>query len=518
MSKDLNSELIAGIDIGSHSIKMKIAEINENGEIRTLDNLRRTASLGKDTFTTGKISFKTVDEICEILKGYKQVLNDYRIKQYRAVATSAVREATNKDYVVDQIKLKTGLHIEVITNSEEKYLTYKSIRDNLKDYKRFRNERTLIVDVGSGNTEMTSYNKGKLQFSQSIKLGALRIREILASLERRTLHFSKILEEYIESNLDTLKIFSTQKSIKNFIAVGGEISIISRICNETKDKEKSKYIDRNKFIEVYNELMYKPYHHIIKEYDVPENRIEILIPSLILFKKFIDMTDAKGIYVPLVSLRDGLISDFVDKKYNTNRDKKFREDIISSAIYLAKRYKSDMKHVMDVMDKSMIIFDRLKDIHGLGEKERFMLQLAAILHDIGKYVNLVDHYDNSYDIILASDLIGMSDRQMEIIANVARYHGEKLPKFKDRNYDKLSEKDKLIISKLSAMLKLANSLDMSHKQKIWDIDVNTDEKIVVITARTKEDVLLEIWTFEANSDLFKEVFGVVPILKIDRVM
>lgn len=516
MREQNTSELIAGIDIGSHALRMKIVEINQMAEIKILELLRNPVSLGSDTYTMGKVSFDTVDHTCDILQGFKRLMNDYNIKTYRAVATSAIREAENRDYIVDQIKLKTGLEIDVISNAEERSLTYKAIRDNLPDVIKMRNESLMIVTVGSGSIEISIYIQDNLTFSQNIRLGSLRLREFLAGLEGRTLQFSKILEEYIDSNIDRLKDFIGIDKCKYFIALGGEIRTISRICNQTRVFEELKYIDKDSFLHLYNHLVNKSTQSIIKEYQVSPERANVLVPSMMIFKRFLEMSKAEGMHAPLISLRDGIIADIIDSKFNTIRKKVFQNDIISYARFLGQRYKYDQKHAQDVEEKSLFLFDQLKVLHGLGNKERQLLQLAAILHDIGKFTNLTKHYIHSYDIIIATEIVGISQEELEVIANVARYHSQMTPRYSHENFAKLSEKNRVIVAKLVAIIRMADALDRSHTQKIDRLNLSIDEKQIIIRGESERDTLLEEWTFETKSDFFQEVFGVKTKLKIKR--
>lgn len=518
MDKNNKHHVVAGIDLGSHSIKMKIAEIDENGKVRVLENLRRAAAVGTDTFSTGKVRFETVEKICDILKGYKQLMNDYDIDEYRIVATTAIREAKNREYIMDQIKIKTGFKIDIINNSEVKYITYKSIRDKVQNYKRFREEGTIIVDVGSGSTEISVYLKGNLAFTQSVKIGSLRIKEMLSSLERRTLDFPKILEEYVESQILGLRVFKTSMDINNFIAIGGEISIITQICNNTKNSSTFEIISEESFMDLYNELMYKPTNSMVREYNLPQDRADLLLPSMIIFKKFLDKTTSTSIQAPLVSLRDGLISDIVDNLFSTNRYREFIDDIVSSSRYTAEIYHSDLLHIDDVKKKSLIIFDQLKQLHGMGDEERLLLQIAANLHDIGKFTSLANHHQDSYNMIMSSDIMGISNEQLKIIANIAKYHGDEVPDYSQGNFKNLGKKNRLLVSKLVAILRIADALDSSHRQKVKKIEVLLKKESVVFYAEVVGDALLEVWTFETNSEFFQEVFGVTPILKTKRVV
>lgn len=510
------SEIVAGIDVGSHALRMKIAEICPDKGIKDLEVLRKPVTLGSDTYSMGMVSFESVDRTCDILKGFKKLMNEYKVKTYRAVATSAIREAKNKDYIVDQIKLKTGLNIELVDNSMERFITYKAIRDSIPNVKKLRNEGLMIVTVGSGSIEISIYIHNNLIFSQNIKLGALRLREVLSNLEGKTLNFTHLMEEDIASAIDRLTTLIEQEKCKHFIALGGEIRTISKVCNQNDEFNKLQFINKTDFISVYKELVIRTTEKISEEYGISQERAEILVPSMMIFKRFLDMTRAKIIHAPLISLRDGIVADIFDSKYDTERKKDFAQDIVSFARYLGMRYLYHQDHAEAVEKNSLLIFDKVKKLHGLNKRERVLLQLAAILHDTGKFINLNKHYVHSYNIIMGSELMGISAEELEIVANIARYHSAELPGYIHENFQRLSDKNKVVVSKLVAIIRIADALDKGHKQKIRDMKITLDEKKVYITAETNEDTLLEEWTFVNKADFFKEVFGVTPILKVKR--
>jgi exopolyphosphatase / guanosine-5'-triphosphate,3'-diphosphate pyrophosphatase len=206
MPETRKSTVMSAIDIGSYSLKMMNVEVDETGNPRTIERLSKPASLGRDTFSMGKVSYETVEEACEIVTGFQNLMQEYQSKNYRAVATSAIREAQNRDYLVDQIKLKTGLKVEVLTNTQERYLTYKAIRENLPDHQAIRDKGVMVVEVGSGSVEMTLYHEGKLQRTHNMKLGHLRLRELLVQPGRPHPGLSRpCWMNMCESHLDILE-------------------------------------------------------------------------------------------------------------------------------------------------------------------------------------------------------------------------------------------------------------------------------------------------------------------------
>jgi exopolyphosphatase / guanosine-5'-triphosphate,3'-diphosphate pyrophosphatase len=240
MNASAKSQLAAAIELGSHALSMKIVEIGKNMEIKTLESLSKPVDLGKDTFATGWVSFETLVETCEILKGFKKLMADYNVKIYRAVATTAVREAMNREYIVDQIKLKTGLDIDVIGNSTERYFAYNALREHLPNYKDIRKEGGIIIDIGFGSTQVYIMSNDRLEESINIKLGSLRVREILSALEGRTLNFPRVLDEFIAGKIDTSDFFKNESLFRNIVLIGGDVKMISKLnLRINRDKKRT---------------------------------------------------------------------------------------------------------------------------------------------------------------------------------------------------------------------------------------------------------------------------------------
>lgn len=512
----MQREIVAAIDVGSHAMRMKIGELKNNGEFREIENFRRSAALGHDTFTNSKVSFESVDKVCNILKNFKNIMNDYGITIYKAMATSAIREASNKEYIVDQIKLKTELDITVIDNQEEQYLTHKAVKYKLDNYDQMTKEGAVIVVIGAGSIQITMYKDGKLLTSQNVKMGALRIKEVLGTLENETLKYQKILDEYITVNFEGLEFFKSSVKFKHFIAVGGEISVIKTIIGaKSPEVVNQEFILKSEFNELLSIISCKSTDELINEYSIKRERADIILPSMMLFKKFLDNTNAETIVIPNISLTDGIIREIYEDINGLNKKDKALEDVIANARALAQKFEYNKVHTENVENNALLLFDKLKKLHGL-ENERILLRIAAVLHDIGKFISLDMHYDHSYELIRALSIFGLSKEQMELIANISKYHTMEVPKKMDPNFMQLSEKDRVLVAKLVAILRIADALDRSHMQKINIQMVKLKDKELIIRAQSNENTILEEWTFKQKSVFFQEVFGITPILKIKR--
>jgi len=515
-------EVVAALDVGSNLIRMSIAQIDANGQIEILEDLEKSTHLGRDSFSYGKIQSETIMDLCETLKGYTKLMKDYRIKNYMVVATSAIREAKNREYLLDQVKLQTGVSIEVINNAKERYFMYKALRDYLLNTKFINKKDTLIVDIRSGGVEVSVYSDNKLKFTEYLKIGSLRLREVLADLQKRSLRFSSVLQEYIKSEVDFLKSIIKGVRIDNFIGIGGELKTILKLCEmenvvEENYSDSIRTIGRDAFEKLFDKINHLTTEQIQEKFKLQKNKAEILLPSMVLFRSFLHMTESDGIYAPFLSLRNGILAEIADQWHETPRKKKIIDDIISMVWNIGKKYFIDEHHSAYIEKTALTIFDQTVRFHNLGSRERFCFRVSAILHDIGKYINYNSHEIHSYNIIQYQDIMGFSDRELNIIANIVRYHEEDLPDPDHKQFSELDERGRLTVSKLAAILRLAEALDVSHKQKITDFDITVNKNELLFKVTSKEDIMLEQWSFSQVSGFFEDVMGVRPKLILKKI-
>ncbi len=504
--------LVAVIDVGSNALRMIIAEIKSTGKSVILENVKKSVRIGRDTFASGRISIPTIHDTCEILNNFVKLMKDYRVKYYEAVATSGIREAKNRNYILEQIRVTTGLEVRIINNAEERFFTYKGIREHVTESPVIRQEGVFIIDIGSGGVEISLYHHGSLHFTEYLKVGSLRLWENIGELEHKTLDFPKVMEEYIESRIYLLKRQIQSLGIRNFIGLGGELRNIYHICKGVKPIGKDKDVESVLVIELYSKLMVMTVEQIMKEYHLEYEQARNLLPSVILLNSFLQAVSAETIITPLISLRHGVLADIIDRMYDTVRKADFINDIISSTRYMGKKFGIDEVHSARVEELALTIFDQIEDIHNLGERERLYLQIAAILHDTGKFIDHNFHAIYSGEIVRSQDIIGLSNRELRIISNIVRYHDEEEPQHFHDNYNSLDYQDQIMISKLVACLKLANTLDVSHKQKIENLKIVSQEGKLHFIVDKRDDLVLEKWFFDDRAKFFEEVLGWKPVL------
>lgn len=508
---DIQRETVAALDLGANFFRMIIAEIGSDGEINVLEELQKNTSIGKDTFSKRRIGPEAIYEACNILNGFVRLMKDYGVKFYWAVSTSGIREADNREYVLEQIRVRTAIEIQVVNTAQERFLVFKALRDRLENSEKIYNDGAMIVNIGSGGVEISLYHDGNLKFTEYIKIGSLRLRETLDPLENSTLNFPQVVGEFVESKIYTLRNYLESYKIKNFVGLGGGLKLLLKIY----DNDVS-FIKKDSLLDFTKRIKSMSTEKIRETFDLNLMEAKLLLPSSIIVETFFNMTEAEGIYVPHISLRHGMLIDMLSNRLSPDKRKVYENDIISTVWHMGEKYDIDKEHTQTVKKMALRIFDCTRKVHRLRNEERLLLEIATILHDIGKFVNLNEDGFFCYSLIHNEEILGLSDNSLNIVANVVRYHDDEIPSLSHENYKSLSYSDKLTVSKLASILKLSEALNISKKDKFSDLDIRMDDKKVYFTVEVNDDITLEVWSFENKSEFFEEVMGIKPVININN--
>lgn len=499
----------AAIDVGSFELAMKIFEINGKGVMREIDHLRHRIELGTDTYNTGKISNERVEELCEYLLRFKDIMKSYKVDSYKIYGTSAIRETENTMIVLEKIKLRTGLSAEVLSNSEQRFLHYKAVASKGEKFEEAISKSAVIVDIGGGSIQLSIFVNGKLITTQNLRLGILRMREMLSDLQPKTNDYSKLVEELIDNHLIPFsRLYLKDVKIDNIIVVDDYISpIIQKAVGKdtvTADEYKS-------FVK---ELQVKNIAEACKKYNLAEENASLLPTSALLIKRLLKHMGAKKIWAPGVSLSDGMAYEYANEEKLIKNSHDFTSDILSCTKNLASRYYYNEERNQLVEYAASIIFDSTKKIHGMGQREKLLLSIAAILSDCGKYLSLEDGAECSYGIITSSELIGLSNAEREVVANIVKFNKTHFIYYDELAKTNLMGKQEyLTLAKLSAIFRVADGVCRSYKKKVKDISATVKEDKLVISVTSDDDIILEKGFFDRKARLFEEVFAVKPVLK-----
>lgn len=510
---------VAVVDVGTSAIRMAVGEIRPDGAVRELETLSQAVALGKDTFTRGDISRSTIEDCVRVLTRYREVLDAYgitRADQLRCVGTSAVREATNKLAFIDRIYIATGMQIEPIDESEVTRVTYLGIQPTFKYEHDLRESRAVIVEVGGGSTEVLVVQNGQVTFSHTYHVGSLRLRQTLEALRTPREKEREIMENHIDRFISQAvqQCRGGADSKPVLVALGGDFRFAAGQLASDRVEESLARIDLDQLARFVNEMFPLTEDELVHEYHLTFPDAETLGPALLTLLKFAKALKVDHIRVSDVNLRDGLLRDMAVSGAWSDE---FKGQVLNSAIDLGRRYAFDEAHGKHVAHLSKLLFEALHSLHRLEPRYGTLLMLAAVLHEIGMYVNASSYHKHSMYLIQYSELFGLSRRDLLLVSLVARYHRRASPKPTHPGYAMLDREDRVIVAKLAALLRIADALDRSYSQRIKEFSCSLQPERLVISIPGIDDVSLEQVALKQSVSLFEETYGLTVLLRRSRL-
>jgi exopolyphosphatase / guanosine-5'-triphosphate,3'-diphosphate pyrophosphatase len=491
---------VAAVDIGASAIRLVVAEAQPGLPPVVLEEASKGVLLGYDTFTNNRLGAKTIEAALRALQGFRRIMDGYGVARYRAVATSAVREAQNRDTFLDRVRMRTGLEVEVIDGSEENRLTYMAVRDRLRGHPALAGADAVLVEVGGGSADISFLRGGQPTHSGTYPLGSIRLIQGLggaaASHEQRV----RLLRRHLH---DIRREVPLREAV-HFIALGGDVRFAASRLVE--DAGGVPVIPRETFIAFCDETAAFSRDELAERYRLPTVEAETLVPALLAYRELLLETAAEALVVPDASLRAGLLLDLAGADDDRVPDE-FGRQVLASATALMEKYRADLAHGRHVALLAVRIFDQIQGEHGLGPRERLLLEVAALLHDIGIFIGLRGHHKHAQYILSVTDLFGLSRDDMAVVGNVARYHRRATPQRSHLPYAALDSDTRVVVNKLAAVLRVANALDADHLQKINDVRALEEEGGWILEVEGGGDLTMERLATLARADLFTEVFG-----------
>lgn len=504
---------IAVIDIGSTAVRMAVAQVNPDGSLRTLESLCQEVSLGTDSFTKGMIERPSIEECVRALRSFRRVLAEYDIadsKQVRAVATSAVREARNRDAFIDRIYSATGIDVRVIDEAEVSRYTYLSVRPDIEKSAVLRASDTLVIEVGGGSTEVLVVQRGRLVFSYSYRLGSYRMRETLEEYGAADVGLLTAMENRIQRTVGHIRQRASVKDKPNMLALGGDIRFAATHLLPNWEGSDVARLPLRSLSRFTNKLLKLSVDELVHRYHLPYPDAEALGPALLTYVHVARALKLKYILVSASTMREGIQREMVAGDIWTGE---LEDQIVHSAVELGRRYEYDESHAQHVAKLSCQLFDGMQEEHMLGRRYRLILRIAALLHEIGLFISNRSHHKHSFYLIRNSSLFGLSDHDLLLTALVARYHRRALPKPSHAEFGTLERDDRIAVTKMAAILRVADALDRGHTQRIRTIGVERIDGHAVITANNVAELSLEQLALREKGDMFEYVYGMDVALR-----
>ncbi len=509
-----SSTVHAAIEIGSTGIRLLVAEISPDAKRAILDRSELPVALGRDVFTSGSISRDTLLSCIKILNRFAEQLRGWGISPNQAtvVGTSAFREATNRDSVLDRIMVKTGFRVKVIDGIEENRLMFLAVSETLKDENiKSREENSIILEVGGGSTEVMLLENGKIAGAHSLRLGTVIVEQQLKKMMGSLNDAKRYVSEFILNTKGALNTELNLKKVRQFIAIGGDPLVAAIFAG----KPVSSFlwaIDREKFDAFVEEIQNYSAEEIVARFKIAYSEALALPVSLLSYQMFLHLTPVEEILVPETSIRDGIIISQSAEPLNKNVQKEFAPQILASALNLLHKYNGDTAHAQYVRLTALKIFDSLESELGLDEHDRMLLEIAALLHDVGTFIRSSDHHEHSKYIIEHSEIFGLNRDELTIVSQIAYWHRGNKSMQSDAKFLSLPREERLAILKLTAILRVADCLDRAHTQRINSFKISfTNDTMTITTDGTHQNILEKIAIVE-KSDMFESVFGYKVIL------
>jgi len=462
--------MVAVIDIGASSLRMQIAEIGQaTGEIRKLESFSQAVSVGKDSFTTGRIGKSTIEDCVRVLQIYRDKLNEYGIvdpDEIRVIATSGVREAANQLAFSDRVFVATGFEIERFDEAELHRVTYLGILPFLKSHPKYFSSPTIAFEAGGGSSELLFLDGLDVVYSRTYRLGSLRLRNALERYDAPISRSRALMEAEIRKTIEDFKTGTKDASPRNFLAMGGDVRFAAK---EIKNKPVG-----NALVELKLESLAKFTDTILGQtpdslatkYHMSLPDAKSLGPGLLTQLMFAQELGVGKFLVVNVNLRDGLIKEMAHGKIWL---RSIQSQMTQSAIRVGKRYKFNEAHATHVAKLACSLFDQLAPLHNLSQRFRLVLKVAALLHEIGDFVNAKSRHKHSAYLISNSEFFGIGTNDLALITQVARYHRGALPQPRHDSYAKLDRFGRVAVSKLAAILRIAKALDSNYQQRVKKI-------------------------------------------------
>jgi exopolyphosphatase/guanosine-5'-triphosphate,3'-diphosphate pyrophosphatase len=473
---------------------------------------RAAVRLGHDVFTRGFIEPGVIGAACEALRRFRAAMDGAKVDRYRAVATSAAREAQNGDLFVERAEREAGVHIDVIEGTEEARLVQLAVSERLD----VRGRTAVLVDIGGGSTELTLMvgpggDKSVAAFTRSLPVGTVRLVE--AFLEGRgpiDAEHRSLLDEYVdrvfaEAVPEILQL--TSGNVDLVIGTGGNIETLADLCPVPGAFSEGRAIEVSEMDRLLDELCARSVDERAGRYALRPDRADTIVPAATILTRIAHAFRCTSISAPGVGLKEGVLVDLARRHFVPEDFPAEAAALNDACLRLGRRFRFDEAHGTLVARLAVKLFDDLAARHRLGPRDRILLHAASLLHDVGDFVRYESHHKHSYYLIANSDLMGVTPAERAIVANVARYHRKSVPQLDHDNFRALSREDRGKVKAMAAILRLADALDREHRGKISEVLGRVDGETLVLEVSGARDRELEEWTVRAKAGLLKDAFG-----------
>jgi exopolyphosphatase/guanosine-5'-triphosphate,3'-diphosphate pyrophosphatase len=495
------------IDVGSNAMRLQIAGVDHPKHYRVLEQDRQPVRLGHDVFKTGKLNSSMAEAALKVLQEFKSRGDRYRVKAVKAVGTSALREASDAKSFIKKARA-IGVPLEVLSEEEEARLISLGIMSGL----RFHLPLGLFLDIGGGSVELAVANTTNIFCLFSLPLGAVRLTEQFIATDPPRHKQVRNLRQYVQEKLRTVVRRIEKEKFTMAFGSGGTITALAetdtRVAGDTVAGSLS-ILRRSRLKALIEVLISLPVTERASMISGDPKRADIIIAGGVVLHEIMSAIGLDYLFVTRRGLRDGLMVDLLQHFYSESETWHPDADRAESLEQVSQKYLYDAPHAQHVSQLALNLFYQLHELHQLPEKYAGILHAAAILHDIGLFIAHPKHHKHSYYLIKSSGMNSFNKLDLDLIANIARYHRKAHPSQKHLAFSQLTPGNQQVVRKLGAILRVVDALDYKHDQRVKMINCALHKsKSLVIKGAAAVNIKDHIEWALKKGELMQEVFNV----------
>jgi exopolyphosphatase/guanosine-5'-triphosphate,3'-diphosphate pyrophosphatase len=504
-------ETIAVIDLGTNTFHLLIVELGEHDNWTIRDKYKEVVKLGEGGINEGIISAEAFNRGISALVRFRKVIDSRRVTKVLACGTSALRSAQNAKEFLIKAKEMAGIDINVINGNEEALYIYKGVRGGVQ----FPfDEDVLIMDIGGGSVEFIVGDQTQPKLLRSLRLGAARLLESVRPgdpiSKKEIEQVRKAIEHQADSLMDEIRDFKVKRIIGSsgsFETMGAMIAYDNGDLLSMENVNGYRY-DKKKFKKIHQRLLDNARAERLAMGGMEPARVDMMVMATLLMEYVMDKLKLEHVTVSAYALKEGILYDYLENtrdRHHTPSERTMREKAVRT---YAARFEYDERHCDQVARLGLQMFDQLQSYHGFGEEERELLHYAALLHDVGHYVNRSGHHKHGQYIVMNSGMQGFSTNELLVLGNIVRYHRRSLPSREHFHFNMLYKEHKEVVRKLAGILRIADNLDRGHRNQVRELKVKMDPSgKMLIQVLANDSIEVELQSARAETELLQDSFG-----------
>ncbi|MBK1834365.1 HD domain-containing protein [Roseibacillus ishigakijimensis] len=494
----------ASIHVGASAISMLILDCSEADHPVPMEFLEQPLSLARDIFSRGQVSRETTERAVEILSGYLDSLRELGgglEEVSRVVATNILSEASNRELISTRLAVATGLPIEILDDGEMTRLVYLKTLRRLHEIEAMKKRVTLVVHVGPGNTRALLFAKGHIDEYESYRLGTHRTAEFIEASFAEGEAQLRLIRDNASGPISRIVFDLREHQIQDLVLIGYEIQLLAPFLLKSTGSTRCSV---RALRDLCQEAARTPEDQRAMAYQLDYHAADALLPALQINLAIAEAFGVKTVHIPSSDYERGLLHDL---PFSAGLTREFEAEVIRSARNLAEKYETHSGHGEQVAFLCGRLFEETQSLHRLSEQDGLLLQVAAIVHEVGGFVSPHAHHKHSEYLILNSEIFGLSENERTLVALVSRYHRMSPPKPNHERYSALPYPERIRVSKLASLLRVADALERTHSSRVRDLAVKIEKSRLLLELKGVPDASAERLALESKGDLFRDIFG-----------